>query len=84
MYLIWLAIFRIGRREAYKRGRYRHRPPLVPSLNNRRIDTTNRIWQIVKITCEQSMTWEVFPQDIKELHQSRRNVFGVTQIRREG
>lgn len=78
---------RKGRRQkpwagkTYQRCRNRYSPPLIPRLHDRRINPLNRIRQTMEITRHQPMLREILSQDVKKLHQPRRNILRVRQVR---
>src|SRR5271154_3104603 len=56
--------------DTYKRGSNGHCPPLIPCLYYWCIHSFNGIRQIMKITCQQPMSWKILGQDVKKLYQS--------------
>ena len=69
---------------AYKSRRNSNGPSFVSRLYNRAIDSLDRLWKFMEIGGEDAVGREVIVQNIEELHQSRRNVFRLCQIRCAG
>jgi hypothetical protein len=65
--------------ETYKWCRDRNHLPLVPCLDHRRIQTLDRIAQLVEVTADQLVVWELLIQRKEELHQARGYVLGLTE-----
>lgn len=65
--------------ETHKRRRNRNHLPLVPRLNHRCIQTLYRIAQLVEVTANQLMIWELLIERVEELHQPCGYIFRLTQ-----
>lgn len=61
-----------------------HHFPLVPRLNDGRVDALDSVGQAVKIAGNKLVCREKFVENVEKLHQPRRNKFRDCQVWREG
>lgn len=67
----------------HERRPHGHRFPLVPRLDDGRVEARRRVGQRVEVGRDEPVRGEVPRQDVEEVHQARRDVLGQRQVGRE-